>query len=343
MNVTIKDVAEHAGVSMKTVSRVINNEQSVRKATEEKVRESVKILNYRPNNSARSLAGARSYSIGFIYDNPNAYYVTDMQKGILSECKNNHFELLIHPCECKADNLEEELTNLFNYSRMAGVVLTPPFSEMPKITGLLEKIQLPFVKIVSGSKRKNESFCVYIDDYQAAFNITRYLIQQGHKKIAFLSGGKEDQSSIERLEGYRDALSDYGIKLQKQFVIEGEYTFDSGAKCATTLLQRKNKPTAIFASNDEMAAGVLFSAKNLGISNPEELSIAGFEDSPFSRQTRPKLTTAHQPNELIAQSAASLLIARIQGWSQQQIKDKEIITRFSPELVIRESTSVAIK
>ncbi|MCP3673606.1 MAG: substrate-binding domain-containing protein, partial [Gammaproteobacteria bacterium] len=103
----------------------------------------------------------------------------------------------------------------------------------------------------------------------------------------------------------------------------------------------KNRPSAIFASNDEMAAGALFSAKNKGISIPEELSITGFEDSPFSRQTRPKLTTAHQPNELIAQSAASLLIARIQGWSQERIEDKEIITRFSPELVVRDSTSTA--
>ncbi len=343
MKATIKDVAKHAGVSMKTVSRVINNEQSVRKATEEKVRRSVKILNYHPNTSARSLAGARSYSIGFIYDNPNAYHVTDMQKGILSECKNNHFELLIHPCEHQAIDLEEELTNLFNYSRMAGVVLTPPFTEMPEIISLLEKIQLPFVKIVSGSKQKNESSCIYIDDRQAAYSITQYLIQQGHKKIAFLGGGKDDQSSIERLEGYREALLDHSIKPQKQLVTEGEYTFDSGVKGAKKLLNRKNRPTAIFVSNDEMAAGVLFYAQRLGISIPDELSITGFEDSPFSRQTRPKLTTAHQPNELIAQSAATLLIAHIQGWSKQQIEEKEIITRFSPELVVRDSTSVAIQ
>ena len=115
MNATITDVAKHAGVSIKTVSRVINNEPAVKQSTFDKVQASVKALNYRPNNSARSLAGNRSYTIGFIYDNPNAYYVIDMQKGILSECKNNHFELLIHPCSHKSADLEKELTNLINH------------------------------------------------------------------------------------------------------------------------------------------------------------------------------------------------------------------------------------
>jgi len=341
MIATIKDVATHAGVSMKTVSRVINNEPSVRKVTQDKVMASVKVLNYRPNTSARSLAGTRSYSIGFIYDNPNAYYVIDMQKGILSECKNNHFELLIHPCDHQSDHLEEELINLINHSRLAGVVLTPPFSEMPKVAKLLDNMNLPFVRIISGTETKKESSCIYIDDHQAAYNITQHLIELGHRKIGFLCGGKEHHSTIERLEGYRSALSDNGIKPQKQYAIDGEYSFDSGVKGAKKLLSLKNKPTAIFASNDEMAAGALFSARLLGVTIPEQLSIVGFEDSPFSRQTWPKLTTAHQPNEFIAQQAVSLLMARIQRWSTEQIEDKQIITCFSPELVVRDSTAKA--
>ncbi len=340
MKATINDVAKHAGVSIKTVSRVINNEQTVRKATEQKVREAVKILNYRPNNSARSLAGSKSYSIGFIYDNPNAYHVIDMQKGILSECKNNHFELLIHPCEHQSVNLKEELSHLFQYSRMAGIVLAPPFTEMPEIISLLKNIQLPFVKIISGTDEYNEPYSIYINDYKAAYNITENLIQQGHKNIGFISGGKDDQSSIERLRGFQQALDDHNIKLQKQNIVEGAYSFDSGVSCAEQLLQHKNRPTAIFASNDEIAAGALYSAQLLRIPVPGQLSIAGFEDSPFSRQTIPKLTTAHQPNELIAMQASNLLIARIQGWSQKQIEEKGIITHFCPELVIRDSTSI---
>ena len=167
MSVTINDVAKHAGVSMKTVSRVINNESSVRQATYDKVMASVKALNYRPNNSARSLAGTRSYTIGFIYNNPNAYYVIDMQNGLLSQCKQNNYELLIHPCNHQSADLEDELINLINHSRIAGVVLTPPFSEMPNVASMLEKMELPFVRIISGVERgKQAASCIFINDHK---------------------------------------------------------------------------------------------------------------------------------------------------------------------------------
>lgn len=337
-NANIKDVAKHAGVSMKTVSRVINNEPYVKKATQQKVMASVNALNYRPNNSARSLAGARSYSIGYIYDNPNAYYIIDMQAGILSECKKNNFELLIHPCDHRATNLEEELINLIEHSRIAGIVLTPPFSEMPQLQTLLDEMNLPFVRIISGRENDEDPSCIFIDDHQAAYRITEHLIELGHREIAILCGGKEHHSTIERLEGYKAALINHGIKPKKRFEIEGEYSFDSGVEGTEKLLRFNNMPTAIFANNDEMAAGVAFAARLNGIAIPDELAIVGFEDSPYSRQTIPNLTTAHQPNQLIAQQAVSLLVAKIQNWSQKQIKDKHIITHFSPELVIRGST-----
>jgi LacI family transcriptional regulator len=339
MSVTINDVAKRAGVSMKTVSRVINNEPSVRKSTHEAVMAVVNELNYRPNNSARSLAGTKSYTIGFIYDNPNAYYVIDMQNGILSECKTQNYELLIHPCNHQSVNLEDELRNLIVHSRIAGVVLTPPFSEMPNVSKMLNSMQLPFVRIISGNqKNKSGSSCIFINDHEAAYVITKHLIDLGHKKIGFLCGGKEHHSSGERLEGYQDALQDNKIKTNKQLILDGEYSFDSGVKGAKKLLNRKNRPTAIFASNDEMAAGALFAARLMGISIPEELSIVGFEDSPFSRQTWPKLTTAHQPNKFIAQQAASLLISKVQGQSEAQMEAKNIMKSFSPELVVRDST-----
>ena len=342
MNATINDVAKHAGVSMKTVSRVINNEPAVRKSTFEKVQASVKALNYRPNNSARSLAGSRSYTIGFIYDNPNAYYVIDMQNGMLSECRNNHYELLIHPCNHKAADLEEELTNLINHSRIAGVVLTPPFSEMSGVSTMLEQMQLPFVRIISGKEQsKINDSCILVNDHQAAFTITQHLIELGHREVGFLCGGHEHRSTIERLQGYQSALLDKGIKLKKRLVVEGEYSFDSGVKGTKKLLSQNIRPSAIFASNDEMAAGALFAARLMGISIPEELSIVGFEDSPFSRQTWPKLTTAHQPNQVIAQQAVSLLIAKIQGRSKEYIEEKSLLKSFSPELVVRDSTGPA--
>lgn len=338
MSVTINDVAKHAGVSMKTVSRVINNESSVRENTKLKVMASVKALNYRPNNSARSLAGTRSYTIGFIYDNPNAYYIIDMQNGILDECKKHNYELLIHPSNHQSSQLAAELGNLISHTRIAGVVLTPPFSEMPSVAKVLKEMSLPFVRILSGAgKGKKAEFCIYIDDKAASYEITEHLIELGHRKIGFLCGGKQHHSSAERLKGFESAMAAHQIKTNSRFILDGEYSFDSGVEGAKKLLKNKNRPTAIFASNDEMAAGALFAARLMGIKIPEELSIVGFEDSPFSRQTWPKLTTAHQPNQYIAQQAAKLLISKIQA--KNETEDLVTLERyFTPKLIQRDSS-----
>jgi LacI family transcriptional regulator len=339
MSANIHDVAKHAGVSIKTVSRVINNEPSVRKSTFDRVQVSVKALNYRPNNSARSLAGSRSYTIGYVYDNPNAYYVIDMQNGMLSECRNHHFELLIHPCDHKKIDLQKEFTHLVTDSRIAGVILTPPFSEMPTISKILEKLNLSYVRIISSNQTTtSDDSCIIVNDHQAAYTLTQHLIDLGHQDIGFLCGGMEHQSSNERLEGYQSALSDNGIKTKKRLVIEGEYSFDSGVIGANKLLSRSHRPSAIFASNDEIAAGALFTARLEGLSIPNELSIVGFEDSPFSRQTRPQLTTAHQSNETIAKQAVKLLIAKMQGRSKDYIRDNELLKSYKPQLVVRGST-----
>ncbi len=344
MKATINDVAKHAGVSIKTVSRVINNEPAVRKTTFDKVQASVKVLNYRPNNSARSLAGSKSYTVAFVYDNPNAHYIIDMQNGILAGCHDSHFELLIHPCNHKADDLESEFNNLINHSRVAGVILTPPFSEMPNVSKILDRLGLANVKIISGSKpKKNNQSSILINDHHAAYTLTEHLINLGHTDIGFLCGGMEHKSSVERLEGYHSALQDNGIDPRKRYVINGEYSFDSGVQGATKLLSRNKRPTAIFASNDEIAAGALFAARLEGIQIPKELSIVGFEDSPYSRQTRPQLTTAHQPNQKIAKQAANLLIAKIQGRSNEYIKENKLLKSFSPKLVIRESSDTVPK
>src|SRR5690606_4441493 len=133
MKVTINDVARHAGVSIKTVSRVMNNEPSVRKDTVDKVQAAINELQYQPNAAARNLASSRSFSIGYIYDNPNAYYVIDMQRGLLDACRKHGYELLIHPTNAKSPDIVQEVIDLVQHSRLAGLVLTPPFSEMPHI------------------------------------------------------------------------------------------------------------------------------------------------------------------------------------------------------------------
>lgn len=335
MKVTINDVAKLAAVSIKTVSRVMNNESSVREATRDKVQAAIEQLNYQPNLAARSLAGTKSYTIAFIYDNPNAYYVIDMQNGILSECKKQGYDLLIHPCNSKSCDIKEELTHMVKHSRVAGLVLTPPFSEMPEIVETLSNLNVQIIRIVSGKEQPDElSPCVMVNDKDAALNVTQHLIDLGHEKIGFLNGGIEHMSSHERLNGFKEALNSNKINVEEKYIVQGEYSFESGVEGANKLLSGDDKPTAIFACNDEIAAGALFAARLMNIKIPEQLSIIGFEDSPFSRQTWPKLSTAHQPNKTIAQHAAALLIA-----ATRSQKAPEVIESFIPELVVRDSTA----
>lgn len=335
MKATINDVAKDAGVSIKTVSRVINNEASVRDNTREKVMASVEKLNYHPNLAARSLAGTKAYSIAYIYDNPNAYYIIDMQRGILDACKKQGFELLIHPCDAKETRIIDEITDMVKRTRIAGILLTPPFSEMPNFVEKLTQLNIKVVRILSGHSAPDTlTPCIMIDDNCASKSITEHLINNGHSRIGFLAGGSEHNSTKERLEGYKAALTQHNIEIDSQLIIAGEYSFESGVEGAKVLINQTNRPTAIVSCNDEIAAGALFAARLMEIDIPSQLSITGFEDSPFSRQTWPKLTTAHQPNNQIAQDAANLLIAQIRNGNE-----RDIIKQYTPELVVRDSTA----
>ncbi|MEH6395791.1 LacI family DNA-binding transcriptional regulator [Pseudoalteromonas sp.] len=338
MKVTINDVARLAGVSMKTVSRVINKEPSVRKKTYDIVMEAVNELNYQPNLAARNLAGTSSFTVGLVYDNPNAYYVIDMQNGVLSRCKDEGYELVIHPCTYTDANMEADFITMIKRSRLAGLVLTPPLSEQSSITNLLDELNIHYVRVLSGRPTDDDQdTCIYVNDYKAAYEITTHLLTHGHENIGFICGDKEHKSTSERLEGYKAALADHKTLFNSEFIYDGKYSFESGVEGAKALLADDNKLaiTAILGGNDEMAAGALFASRLMGIAIPEQLSITGFEDSPFSRQTWPKLTTAHQANDVISQHAARLLFTKTRGARNQ---DKDIITSFTPSLVIRESS-----
>lgn len=335
MKATINDVAKYAGVSIKTVSRVTNNEPSVKQVTVDKVNKAIKALNYQPNLAARNLAGTKSYTIGFIYDNPNAYYIIDMQNGILSACKNKGYELVIHPCNAKSESICEELTTLVKYSRLAGLVLTPPLSEDQKVLKALNDIGANYVRIIAGEsvEAKEGGLTILVNDKSGAIEITQHLIDLGHKEIAFISGDLHHESTKERLLGYKQALTKNHLALNEDYIIEGMYSFESGVEGANKLIKLKNPPTAIVACNDEIAAGALFAARLAGLDIPSDLSIVGFEDSPFSRQTWPKLTTVHQPNAEIAHVATGLLIAKCK---EDGAKYSKI---FTPEPVIRDSSA----
>jgi LacI family transcriptional regulator len=333
---TSKDVAARAGVSLQTVSRVVNNAPSVHSETRARVQRAIDELNYKPDVAARNLRGTKAYAIGLVYDNPNANYVVSVINGLLKVCNTMGFGLQIHPTDLDSKDLNNDLHNLVNSSRLAGLVLTPPMSEQAELIDYLVAHSIPFVRIISATADPGDGLpCVYVDDRDAAYDITEHLIQMGHNRIGFLWGSRRHRSSTERFRGYTDALHDYGLVKDDTLIVEGDFCFDDGFRGARKLLALSNRPTAIFGSNDEIAAGVLAAARSTGLEVPYDLSIAGFEDSPFSRQSWPALTTARQATQDIAEHAARLLIEQLNHSSSDDVGNKG----FSPELVVRGSTA----
>jgi LacI family transcriptional regulator len=332
-SVTLDDVAAQAGVSAKTVSRVVNGERSVRSETRQRVLRAIEQLDYRPNQLARGLSGSHAYTIGLVYDNPNAYYIIAMQQGALATCDALNFGLQIRPCNSKAPALAEDLRDFVHRSRLSGLLLTTPVSERTASLRRLATYNIPFVRIISAARDPRDNFpCVYVDDRDAAYAITTHLLQLGHVRIGFLKGGKHHQATAERLKGYKGALRDYGVPLREELMIDGDYVFDDGFRGARRLFDLAEPPTAIFGCNDEIAAGALAAAQSVGLHVPFDVSVAGFEDSPFSRQSWPPLTTARQRADVIVERATRMLIARINGSDV----DNE---GFNPELVVRGSTA----
>ena len=337
---TIKDVAERAKVSLKTVSRVINNEPSVMQGTRTRVLHAIDELDYEPDQSARNLRSGTPFVIGLIYDNPNPYHIIGVQNGVLAACRETGFGLQIHPCDSTSPMLAEELADWVQRSLLAGLVLTAPMSERADLVNALAARGVKLVRIIAATEDPEDGLpCVYVDDRDAAYEITEHLIQLGHQRIGFLWGGLAHRSSTERYNGYEKALKDYGITLDKHLVVPGDYTFDDGFRGARRLLALREPPTAIFGSNDEIAAGVLAAAKSVGLNVPYDLSIAGFEDSPFSRQSWPPLTTAKQATFDIARHGARLLINQLRTDAYEDNPTQLQNEGFVPQLVVRGSTA----
>ena len=339
--VTIDDVAELAGVSIKTVSRVVNREPNVREATRAKVDAAIAELNYQPNKAARNLASHHSHIIGLIYDDPSYYeipsagYVIRMQQGTLSACHTSNYELLIHPCQYRKKDIGNEIKTLIEQVRPDGIVLAAPLSNMPKIVRAIEATGTPLVRLSPGTAN-GKQLSVVTNDREISAEMTRYLASLGHTRIAFITGHPSHKAVGNRYLGYRDGLEQSGLRFSEQLVAAGDSSIGSGEECAMQLLKTGNRPTAIFAANDDMAAGVIRVADRLGIKVPDELSVAGFDDIALARQIYPALTTINQPLSAMAEHAAVALIASVQG--KRTLLGTEIVPAA---LQIRESTGPA--
>jgi len=304
--VTINDVAERSGVSIKTVSRVLNNEPNVRPSTRAKVEQAVLELDYSPNPSARGLAGIRSRMIGLIYDNPSPNYLFQAISGVLQGCEKAGYGLSLQAPSPETPDLTESITRFVSQSRVDGLLLIPPIGDVSAVLDALEAIALPYARIAPLDGRPGVG--VSVDDRLASAQVVRHLVELGHSRIGFISGHPAHGASQARLEGYRLGLARADLEFDGRLVFEGRFDAESGRRAAEYFLTLDDPPTAIFASNDEMAAGLMQVALERQWRIPEQLSVAGFDDTPLSRTIWPPLTTVRQPIRPMALRATELLI-----------------------------------
>jgi len=331
MAVTIKDVSKDAKVSIKTVSRVINNEANVAEETKKRVLLSVDKLGFRPNKSAQSLRSKRSFIIALLYDNPNKSYLADIQSGIFKACKLTGYNLVVQECDYKSPELNDTILEFVEDLKIDGLILTPPLSDMDDFLQDLDKHQIDYA-VIAPSTKKTESLYVSSNDYEAAYKLTSEIIKHGHKDIGFIKGHPKHSASNLRFNGFIDAIKIHGFDVNDAWIKQGNFSFKSGFDAGVEIFHSDRIPTAIFASNDSMAAGIMKSAHMKGLKIPDDVSLAGFDDSPIADEIWPALTTVKQPVEKMAHHAAKILMAKFNGLEEAN-QSKE----FKSELIIRES------
>jgi len=302
----IRDVALRAKVSVKTVSRVINDHPYVSPATREKVERAMATLDFRPSMAARILAGTKSNQIALIYDNHSPHYMHQIQIGCWERCTEKDVRLLAQPVDVANPKVGDQVRGLVTETHVDGVILSSPVTDCLAVLKALEALNVPFVRISPGTNHALTS-SVFMDDVQAADDITTHLINRGHRRIGFIKGHPNHMASEERLYGYRRALDRVGIAFEPHYVMDGAFDYESGVAAAAQFLAMPQRPSAIFASNDDMAAGVLSVAHDLGMDLPNDLSVVGFDDTTIAQMVWPPLTTIRQPTRELAYAATELL------------------------------------
>lgn len=332
--VTIHEVARHAGVSPMTVSRVINGETNVRDQTRANVLASIKALRYSPNQAARSLASASAIRIGLICSNPSAAYLSEFLVGCLEQSSINGCQLVVEKC----DDPESERAAIAKLESTGadGVILPPPLCDSEVALAAVAEAGIPAVRVATGRPAPGLS-AVSIDDFEAAHSMTQLLISLGHKSIGFIKGHPNQTASAKRYEGFLAGMEEAGLKVAAKQVAQGYFTYRSGLEAAEKLLRVSNKPTAIFASNDDMAAATMAVAHRRDLDVPKDLAVAGFDDTPLATAVWPALTTVRQPISAMAREAVQLLFEQIRA-KRSGAPQKIVQKRLDFTLVARDST-----
>ncbi|MFK7887161.1 MAG: LacI family DNA-binding transcriptional regulator [Gammaproteobacteria bacterium] len=330
---TINDVARLAGVSKRTVSRVLNNSDKVNAATRKKIQDVIDELNFIPSSQARGLAANRSYLLGLIYDVPTLF-TNAVQKGIASVCSDAGYDIVVHPCEYGSPNLVSDVRRFVTRSKVDGVIMLPPVSEIPELAAALDKLGVPHVRF--SSDLSAEPWRLVVTNYEPAIaDMTHHLVKLGHRDIGFISGPAGSIPSEKRQKAFTDALARHDLGLEDRFMACGAFTYDTGAAAARELFGRAVRPTAIFAANDEMAFSVLSVANELGIAVPDDLSVVGFDGTRFSSFVVPSLSTIRRPTLEMASLGARKLLAFINDGVEAARAFESMV---SPQFVPRQST-----
>lgn len=333
MSATIKDVARAAGCSIKTVSRVINDEPYVTEELRARVRTAIRSVGYAPNISARRLAQNKSFMSCILMYPGFHQSASAILSRVMDVTYDENYDILIQPYFPGNSRSRNKLVSLINEHRIDGFVSTPPCDADEFIADMLVTYKVPLVQINPINRSERIPY-VAGDDYQGAYALTEHLIGLGHRRISFLMGPRNMRSSFDRLYGYRAALDTHQIPQDPAWEENTEFTFDGGYTAARLLMERSPKPTAIFAGNDEAAYGAMFAIQEMGLRVPADISVCGYDDLALSKNIWPGLTTVHQPVEEIIELAVRRLIGILKG----EARDSGPIL-VSSHLVIRGSTA----
>jgi len=337
---TIKDVARHAGVSPMTVSRVVNGSEYVSNATRTTVQRSIRELRYSPNLAARNLASERGERLGLLYGNPSSAYLSEFLVGALEAATRHGVQLVLEKCETTPVASRRAVRRLLA-GAVAGVVLPPPLCESSIVRTELGAARLPVVTVGAG-RPAADAMCVRIDDYTAALEMTRYLISLGHERLAFIKGHPNQSASEERWLGFSAALEEAGRPRGERSPPRSEqgfFSFRSGLDAARKLLEGGPLPTAIFASNDDMAAAVIAEAHRRGLDVPRDLTVVGFDDTLIASTIWPELTTIQQPIARMAAEAIDMLVTAVRGGR----RGSERLHRLMPHALVSRQSAAAPK
>lgn len=332
--VTIRAVAERAGVSAMTVSNVINGTGKATDATRARVRAAIDALGYRPNAAARALASPGASRIGIVYANPQNAFLSAMLVGALHAAAKLGAQLMVEHCgEADYEALAQALRSLVRSGANA-LLLPPPYSELVAGQPILAELGVPVAAIAAGRPMPG-LITVRVDDRAAARAMTDLLIAQGHRRIGFIAGPESHSSTAARREGYRESLEAHGLPIEPELIVGGEFTFESGLDAAAALLDLAAPPGAIFACSDDLAAAVISVGARRDLRIPQDLAVAGFDDTPIAIKVWPTLTTVRQPIAAMAEAAVLALAEGLRGSGSGQESEDRIV---GFELIERAST-----